>query len=252
MVAARAAATSSISTLSTPGSVAPSSTSGIAPVGQQRDLVGRRRDVDQQHAVGLPAGDVAEQRAPPVVEVRPAAGSGRGCPVSANVRSTPSRTWAKYQRSMIGHDDRHPRPVGRPSVAATYPRSSAACSTLRRVAAEIDRCPCSARDTVAAETPATAATSRTVVAIAHLPGARYRRREGEAIRTVTRRGEPAPSGTRPAGTGGATGSSVSGVIGRYPIIDIGPVVEGGRYPVKAVVGRRSRSPPPPSARATTP
>jgi starch synthase (maltosyl-transferring) len=32
------------------------------------------------------------------------------------------------------------------------------------------------------------------------------------------------------------GSSVADVIGRYPIIDIEPVVEGGRYPVKAVVG----------------
>ena len=32
------------------------------------------------------------------------------------------------------------------------------------------------------------------------------------------------------------GSTVTGVIGRFPSIDISPVVEGGRYPVKAVVG----------------
>ena len=32
------------------------------------------------------------------------------------------------------------------------------------------------------------------------------------------------------------GSTVTEVIGRFPSIDISPVVEGGRYPVKAVTG----------------
>ncbi|MDH3959307.1 MAG: DUF3416 domain-containing protein, partial [Actinomycetota bacterium] len=41
---------------------------------------------------------------------------------------------------------------------------------------------------------------------------------------------------RSTGTAVPPGSTVTQVIGRYPAIDVSPVVEGGRYPVKAVVG----------------
>ncbi len=116
--------------------------------------------------------------------------------------------------------------------AGTYPSSSAARRTFARVAAEMALCPCSARDTVAEDTPARSATSRTVAPT----GAPYARLAGN---TGSAGGRPRAQGLVPRSTNGlrrAGGSSVADVIGRFPIIDIDPVVEGGRYPVKAVVG----------------